>query len=81
MGLARNVFRFGATSTASFIFFFLTWFSKISSILLESAGWFIGNIKISGTTRDPVYTVTPVGVGNILNKVKKTIDKVIDVLK
>lgn len=57
------------------------WFSKISSILLESAGWFIGNINISGTTKDPVYTVTPIGVGNILDKVKKAIDKVIDGLK
>jgi hypothetical protein len=57
------------------------WFSKISSILLESAGWFIGNINISGTTKDPVYTVTPIGVGNILDKVKKTIDKVKDILK
>jgi len=57
------------------------WLSKISSILLESAGWFMGNIKISGTTRDPVYTVTPVGVGNILHKFKKTIDKMIDILR
>jgi len=57
------------------------WLSKISSILLESAGWFIGNINISGTTKDPVYTVTPIGVGNILDKVKKTIDKVKDILK
>ena len=57
------------------------WLSKISSILLESAGWFTGSIKISGTTRDPVYTVTPLGVGNILDKVKKAIDKVRDILK
>nr|MBU1328260.1 AsmA-like C-terminal region-containing protein [Candidatus Omnitrophota bacterium] len=57
------------------------WFSKLSSLLLESAGWFIGNVKVSGTTQDPVFTVTPVGVGNILDKVKKTIDKVIDGLK
>ncbi|MBU1912926.1 MAG: AsmA-like C-terminal region-containing protein [Candidatus Omnitrophica bacterium] len=57
------------------------WLSKISSILLESAGWFIGNIKVTGTTRDPVFTVTPVGIGNILNKVKKTIEKAIDGLR
>ena len=57
------------------------WLAKISSILLESAGWFIGNIKITGTTRDPVFTVTPVGIGNILDKVKKTIDKAIDSLR
>ncbi len=57
------------------------WLSKISSILLESAGWFIGNIKATGTTRDPVFTVTPVGIGNILDKVKKTIDKVLDGLR
>ncbi|MDP2921725.1 MAG: AsmA-like C-terminal region-containing protein [Candidatus Omnitrophota bacterium] len=57
------------------------WFAKLSSLLLESAGWFMGSVKISGTTRDPVYTITPVGVGNILNKVKKTIDKVKDMLQ
>lgn len=57
------------------------WLSKISSLLLESAGWFIGNIKVTGTTRDPVFTVTPIGIGNILNKVKKTIDKAIDSLR
>jgi AsmA-like C-terminal region len=57
------------------------WLSKISSILLESAGWFIGNIKVTGTTRDPVFTVTPVGIGNILDKVKKTIEKAIDGLR
>ena len=57
------------------------WFSKISSILLESAGWFIGTVKITGNMRDPVFTVNPVGVGNILDKVKKTIDKVIDILQ
>ncbi|PIP67542.1 MAG: hypothetical protein CO035_07635 [Candidatus Omnitrophica bacterium CG_4_9_14_0_2_um_filter_42_8] len=57
------------------------WLAKISSILLESAGWFIGNIKVTGTTKDPVFTVTPVGIGNILDKVKKTIDKAIDVLR
>lgn len=57
------------------------WLSKISSILLESAGWFIGNIRATGTTHDPVFTVTPVGVGNILDKVKKAIDKVKDALK
>jgi hypothetical protein len=58
-----------------------TWFSKISSILLESAGWFIGSIKITGDMKDPSYTVNPIGVGNILDKVKKTIDKVIDILQ
>ena len=57
------------------------WLSKISSLLLESAGWFVGNIKVSGNIQDPVFTVTPVGVGNILDKVKKTINKVLDVLK
>lgn len=57
------------------------WFAKVSSILLESAGWFIGNINVTGTTRDPVFTVTPVGIGNILDKVKKTIDKAIDGLR
>jgi len=57
------------------------WLAKISSILLESAGWFIGNIKVAGTTRDPAFTVIPVGIGNILDKVKKTIDKAIDGLR
>jgi hypothetical protein len=58
-----------------------SWFSKLSSLLLESAGWFMGNIKISGNLKEPVFTVNPVGVGNILEKVKKTIDKVKDILK
>jgi len=58
-----------------------TWFSKISSILLESAGWFIGNINISGDIKKPEFTVNPVGIGNIFDKVKKTIDKVKDILK
>ena len=57
------------------------WLSKISSILLESAGWFIGTIKVNGTTKDPAFTVAPVGIGNILDKVKKTIDKAIDGLR
>ncbi len=48
---------------------------------MESAGWFTGNINVTGTTKDPVYTVTPIGVGKILDKVKKTIDKVLDGLK
>ena len=58
-----------------------TWFSKISSILLESAGWFIGSVKITGDMKDPEFTVNPLGVGNIFDKVKKTIDKVKDILK
>lgn len=58
-----------------------TWLSKISSILLESAGWFIGNINVSGTTKDPVYTVMPIGVGNIFEKVKRTLNKVKDILQ
>jgi len=58
-----------------------TWFSKISSILLESAGWFIGSVKITGDVKDPVFTVNPIGVGNIFDKVKRTIDKVRDILK
>jgi len=57
------------------------WLSKISSILLESAGWFMGTVKVSGTTKNAQFTVTPIGVGNILDKVKKTIDKVKDILK
>jgi hypothetical protein len=57
------------------------WLSKIPSILLESAGWFVGNINITGNMKDPVFTVNPMGIGNILNKVKKTIDKVKDILK
>jgi len=57
------------------------WFSKISSILLESAGWFTGSVKVSGTTRDPVFTVNPIGVGTIFDKVKKALDKVKDILK
>lgn len=57
------------------------WFSKISSILLESAGWFVGSVKITGTSKDPVFTVNPVGVGNIFDKVKRAIDKVKDILK
>jgi hypothetical protein len=58
-----------------------TWFSKISSILLESAGWFIGSVKITGDMKNPSYVVNPIGVGNILDKVKKTINKVIDILQ
>jgi len=58
-----------------------TWFSKISSILLESAGWFIGTVEITGTSKEPVFNVNPIGVGNIFDKVKKTIDKVKDILK
>ncbi len=58
-----------------------TWFSKISSILLESAGWFIGSIKITGDMKEPSYAVNPIGVGNIFDKVKKTIDKVIGILQ
>ncbi|MEK6732999.1 MAG: AsmA-like C-terminal region-containing protein [Candidatus Omnitrophota bacterium] len=58
-----------------------TWLSKISSILLESAGWFIGSVKITGNMDDPVFTVNPLGVGNIFDKVKKAIDKVRDILK
>jgi|GEM_PF-2176983 len=57
------------------------WLSKISSILLESAGWFMGTVKITGNMEDPVFTVNPVGVGNIFDKVKKTIDKVKDILR
>jgi len=57
------------------------WFSKLSSILLESAGWFLGNVKISGPINEPDFTVTPIGVGNIFEKVKKTIDKFKDILK
>lgn len=57
------------------------WFSKISSLLLESAGWFIGSVRITGTMEEPSYTINPIGMGNILDKVKKTIDKVIDILK
>jgi hypothetical protein len=58
-----------------------TWLSKISSIALESAGWFIGTVNISGDMKKPEFTVNPIGVGNILNKVKKAIDKVKDILK
>jgi hypothetical protein len=58
-----------------------SWFSKISSIALESAGWFIGTINVSGNMKKPEFVVTPIGVGNILNKVKKTIDKVKDILQ
>jgi hypothetical protein len=57
------------------------WLSKISSILLESAGWFMGSVKITGNMEDPVFTVNPIGVGNIFDKVKKTIDKVKDILR
>ena len=57
------------------------WLSKFSSLLLESAGWFIGTIKITGTSKNPVFTVMPVGVGNILEKVKRTIDKVKGILQ
>jgi hypothetical protein len=57
------------------------WLSKVSSILLESAGWFVGNIVIKGTTREPEFMVTPVGIGNVLEKVKKTIEKVKDILQ
>ena len=58
-----------------------SWLSKISSILLESAGWFMGSVKITGNMEEPVFTVNPIGVGNIFDKVKKTIDKVRDILK
>ena len=58
-----------------------TWLSKISSILLESAGWFVGSVKITGNIDEPVFTVNPVGVGNIFDKVKKAIDKVKSILK
>jgi len=58
-----------------------TWLSKISSILLESAGWFMGSVKITGNMEDPAFTVNPVGVGNIFDKVKQTIDKVKDILR
>ncbi|MDP2911529.1 MAG: AsmA-like C-terminal region-containing protein [Candidatus Omnitrophota bacterium] len=58
-----------------------TWLSKISSILLESAGWFMGSVKITGNMEDPVFTVNPIGVGNIFYKVRQTIDKVKDILK
>jgi hypothetical protein len=58
-----------------------SWFSKISSIALESAGWFIGTINVSGDMKKPEFVVTPIGVGNILNKIKKTIDKVKDILQ
>jgi hypothetical protein len=53
------------------------WLSKISSILLESAGWFVGNVKITGYSKDPSFDVSPIGVGNILDKVKKTIDNIL----
>jgi len=58
-----------------------TWLSKISSLLLESAGWFMGSVKITGNMENPAFTVNPIGVGNIFDKVKKTIDKVKDILK
>jgi len=58
-----------------------TWLSKISSLLLESAGWFMGSVKITGNMEDPVFTVNPIGVGNIFDKVKRTIDKVKGILK
>ena len=58
-----------------------TWLSKISSILLESAGWFVGSVKITGNIDEPVFTVNTVGVGNIFDKVKKAIDKVKSILK
>lgn len=58
-----------------------TWFSKLSSILLESAGWFVGSVRITGVSKDPEVTITPIGVGNIFDKVKKAIDKVKDILK
>jgi hypothetical protein len=57
------------------------WLSKISSILLESAGWFAGSVRITGYSKDPDFNVNPIGVGNILDKVKKTIDKVKSILK
>jgi hypothetical protein len=58
-----------------------TWLSKISSLLLESAGWFIGNVKITGNMEEPTFTVNPIGMGNVFDKVKRTIDKVKDILK
>lgn len=58
-----------------------TWFSKLSSILLESAGWFIGSVRITGDSKDPSVTINPIGVGNIFDKVKKAINKVKDILK
>lgn len=57
------------------------WLVKISSILLESAGQFFGNIKISGTLKEPKYSITAVSMENILEKVKKVIDTVKDILK
>jgi len=58
-----------------------TWLSKISSLLLESAGWFMGSVKITGSMEEPVFTVNPLGVGNIFEKVKETINKAKDILK
>ncbi|MFA4991065.1 MAG: AsmA-like C-terminal region-containing protein [Candidatus Omnitrophota bacterium] len=55
--------------------------SKLSSLILESAGWFLGSIKIEGRIQDPSFSLAPVGVGNIFNKIKDTIDKVKDILK
>ncbi len=57
------------------------WLSKISSILLESAGWFIGDIKITGNIKDPSFSLNPIGMGNIFDKLKRTIEKVKDILK
>lgn len=55
--------------------------SKLSSLILESAGWFLGNLRISGTLKEPVFTITPIGVGNILDKVKNVLDKFKGILK
>ncbi len=45
-------------------------FSKIAAILLDKAGQFIGEVRISGSFSQPKFTIMPISLDRLIQKVK-----------
>ncbi len=45
-------------------------FSKVAAILLDKAGQFIGEVKITGSFSQPRFTIIPISLDRIIQKVK-----------
>lgn len=52
-------------------------FSKVAAILLDKAGQFVGELRISGTLSKPKYSIMPISFDRILEKFKGLFESIL----